>query len=56
MTQRDRGLVPDVLVEKFRNESKNLGRDAADWCEVVPPRSVQAEDLERVLLKSADLT
>ena len=39
VSQRDRGMVSEVLVDEVRNESKNLWRDTADWCEVVLPGS-----------------
>lgn len=55
MSQRDCSSVSDVLVQEVRNEGEDLRRDAVDWCEVVPPGSAQAEGLESVLLKSANL-
>ena len=43
MSQRDRSSVSDVRVPEVRNESKDLGREAVDRCEAVPPGSDQAE-------------
>ena len=56
VSQRDRALRSAIpLPAEVRNESENLGRDAVDRGKGVPPGTDQAEDVESVLLKNADL-
>ena len=55
MSQCDCVLISSVLFREGWNESEDLGRDPAYWGAFIAPGPDQAEYLENVLLKSADL-
>lgn len=40
---------------EVRNESEDFRGDPVDWGELIPPGPGQAEDLESILLKGAEL-
>ena len=55
MGQWDDVLISLARIPKVRNKAEDFGRDLVDWCELVPPNTNQAEDLESVLLENVDL-